>query len=264
MTRACPLVVSALSCLLTAVTVHAAAPAKPGKPGVAATTTATTEAPPAVAEPPASEPAAPTEEVPAEPIATPDEPATEPEPAADAVDPSAVAALQAQARELRDALFKARGRVSLVASKLFTTRVGLQLRSNLERFYEVTDLTLRVDGAPVYVQAKGLPQTEGNLFEVFAAPGSHELAVSANLVARRDATYKLRIDYAIWFAVDTDMVVSTKLLLRETGDMWRFAQKRRGHSDLRVRLRAKSKSTAKRGAASARASGSVSTKGKAP
>ncbi|MFO0636788.1 MAG: hypothetical protein U0168_28490 [Nannocystaceae bacterium] len=50
-----------------------------------------------------------------------------------------------------------------------------------------------------------MPKTDGDLFEVFAAPGSHELALSANLVARRDATYKIRIDYAIWFAVDANM-----------------------------------------------------------
>ncbi|MBX7081839.1 MAG: hypothetical protein K1X88_21725 [Nannocystaceae bacterium] len=189
-----------------------------------------------------------------------------PEPSATAtVDAAAVAALQQDARALRDALFKARGRVSLVASKLFTTRVALQLRSNVERFYEVTDLTLRVDGAPVYVQEKGLPKTDGDLFEVFAAPGSHELALSANLVARRDATYKIRIDYAVWFAVDANMRVSSKLQLREHGNMWRFASKRRGASDVRLRLRAVSKPLDKgrRGKASAGASVGASAGGKA-
>jgi hypothetical protein len=157
------------------------------------------------------------------------------------------------------------GRVSLVASKLFTTRVALQLRSNVERFYEVSDLTLRVDGAPVYVQEKGLPKTDGDLFEVFAAPGSHELALSANLVARRDATYKIRIDYAIWFAVDANMRVSSKLQLREHGNMWRFASKRRGASDVRLRLRAVSKPLDKgrRGKAQGNASVRASAGGKA-
>jgi len=157
-------------------------------------------------------------------------------------DPAAVAALQQEARELRDALFKARGRVSLVAAKLFTTRVTLRLRSNLERFYTVSNLTLRIDGAPVYVQDAGMPATDADLFEVYAAPGSHELSVSADLASRRDATYKIRFDHSVVITVDVDQRVSTKLLLRETGNMWRFAKSKRGRSDMRISLRAQAKS----------------------
>lgn len=226
-----------------------AAPAKPAAPATkpAAATPATTPIDagatkaPGVAEPAPTEPIEPT---PTEPEP---EPTPEPEPAARA-DPGAVAALQQDARALRDALFKARSRVSLVAAKLFTTRIALRLRSNFDRFYMVSNLTLRVDGAPVYVQEKGMPSTDGDLFEVFAAPGSHELSVSADLVARRDATYKIRIDHTLVIAVDVDQRVSTRLLLRETGNMWRFAKGKRGHSDMHIGLRAKAKSTAKRGA----------------
>ena len=238
-----------------------AAPAKPAA-GAATKPAATTPASPTidpaagkapgVAEPAPAEPDAPPVAVEQDPEPTPDEPA----PVARA-DAGAVAALQQDARALRDALFKARSRVSLVAAKLFTTRITLRLRSNFDRFYAVSNLTLRVDGAPVYVQEKGMPSTDGDLFEVFAAPGSHELSVSADLVARRDATYKIRIDHTLVVAVDVDQRVSTRLLLRETGNMWRFAKGKRGHSDLHIGLRAKAKSTAKRGASRPKAAAST-------
>ena len=238
-----PILLAALPCIAVAAPQSGAKPTTPTKPGTATTPTKPGE--PAI---PPSEPieTEPTEPEPTEPEPTEPEP-TEPEPTPDAgtIDASAAAALQQDARTLRDDLFKARARVSIVASRLFTTRIALQLRSNLERFYTVTDLTLRIDGAPVYVQERGLPSTDGDLFDVFAAPGSHELSVSADLVSRRDATYKLRIDHALTFAVDADSRVSSKLQLRETGNMWRFAKKRRGYSDVRIRLKAQAKRTKK-------------------
>jgi hypothetical protein len=244
---------------------NAAVAAPATKPGPATTTApstkpTTTTAPttPPPAEPVPVEPK-PTEPEPAEPEPTEPEPA-EPTPITNA-DPAAVAALQQEARALRDELFKARGRVSLVAAKLFTTRVTLRLRSNLERFYTVSNLTLRIDGAPVYVQDAGMPATDGDLFEVFAAPGSHELSVSADLVSRRDATYKIRFDHSTVITVEVDQRVSTKLLVRETGNMWRFAKSKRGRSDMRIALRAKSKSTAK-GSAKAKGGASVKVGGK--
>lgn len=249
-------------------TVLSAAPAAaaPAKPAAKAPTTTPAPATEPAEPPPKVEPVAPP---PDEPVAPPDEPAEPEEPATPPptsnVDAAAVAALQQEARGLRDELFKARSRVSLVGAKLFTTRVTLRLRSNLDRFYTVTNLTLRIDGAPVYVQDSGMPATDGDLFEVFAAPGSHELSVSADLVARRDATYKLRFDHTVAIAVDVDEKVSTKLVLRETGNMWRFAKRKRGYSDMRTRLRAQAKSTAKRGATKpkAKASGGATVSGKA-
>ncbi len=203
-------------------------------------------------------PSAPGESVAPEPTADPETPTAEPT-TPEPVDVTEIARLQDEAKSLRDAIFKARARVSLVASKLFTTRVALQLRSNLERFYTATNLTIRIDGAPVYVQERGMPTSADDLFEVYAAPGSHELAVSVDLVARRDPAHKLRIDHAVSFAVADDTRVSSRLVLRETGNMWRFASRGRGHSDVRVSLRAKAKGPRKRGG-----KGATARKGGAP
>jgi hypothetical protein len=233
---------SALSPVVSAAPAAAPPPARP-----------TTE--PAVSRVPASGPDAsepeptigvePETDTPAEPTGPADGGADGGADTGPTASPAATAALQQDARALRDELFKARARVSIVASRLFTTRIALQLRSNLERFYAVSNLTLRIDGAPVYVQASGLPQAAGDLFDVFAAPGSHELSFSAELVSRRDATYKLRLDHAITFAVEADTRVATRLQLHEHGNMWRFASRQRGQSDVRIRLRAQAKRTHK-------------------
>jgi hypothetical protein len=246
--RLAPLALVA-SWLVCASAALAAPPTKPaGKPPAVAPGTATPPTTPGATTPttppgtdvPATEP---TDTPPVEPE-TPIEPETPTEPTPTGpteADAAAVAKLQDDARALRDELFKARARVSVVGSKLFTARIAMSFRSNLERFYTARDFTISVDGAPVYVQESGLPQTAGDLFEVFAAPGSHELAISVDLVARRDPAYKLEVEEVLTLVVPEDARVSSRLLLRETGNMWRFAEKRRGHTDLRVRLRATAK-----------------------
>jgi len=254
-TRSWPLATPSWLVALLVAPLVSAAPSKPAtKPGAPQT-----GAPQAGATPggkPATSPATPATEPPAddvEPPTGPTDPAeptpTEPTPTEPAPEPTtptgpdaaAVARLQQDARALRDDLFKARARVSVVGSKLFTARIAMSFRSNLERFYTASDFTIRVDGAPVYVQEQGLPKTAGDLFEVFAAPGSHEIAISVDLVARRDPAYKLEIEETLALVVPEDARVSSRLVLRETGNMWRFASRRRGHTDLRVRLQARAK-----------------------
>lgn len=254
---------ASLACVLSALVFGASAsalaapPTKPVSPTPTPTngpSTTPTTPPPTFTDP---------GEVPTEtPDETPDEPTPPAEPAQSGPDEAAIAKLQQDARALRDELFKARARVSVVGSKLFTARIAMSFRSNLERFYTAKDFTIRVDGAPVYVQETGLPQTAGDLFEVFAAPGSHEIAISVDLVARRDPAYRLELVETLTLVVPEDARVSSRLLLRETGNMWRFAAKRRGHTDLQVSLRAKAK-LPKGTRAKPAASGSVSAKGAA-
>lgn len=237
----------------------AAPPTRPPKPTTPATTPPTTT-PTTPTTPGPTEPIPPEGEPDGEPPpATEPTPPVEPEPTGhDPADAAAVAKLQEDARVLRDELFKARARVSVVGSKLFTARIAMSFRSNLERFYTAKDFTIRVDGAPVYVQENGLPKTAGDLFEVFAAPGSHELAISVDLVARRDPSYKLEVQETLSLVVPEAARVSSRLVLRENGNMWRFAEKRRGRTDLRVRLQAKAKlPKGKRKPAAAAASVSV-------
>jgi hypothetical protein len=86
-----------------------------------------------------------------------------------------------------------------------------------------------------------VPAAAAELFELYAAPGAHELSFSANLVARRDTTYKLRVAQTFTVVVPEDSTVSTKLLVRETGNMWRFSKRGRGRSHVQTILRARAK-----------------------
>lgn len=209
--------------------------------------------------PDAPDPTAPDPDAPEAPADAPTEPTDAPA-APTGVDPAALERLDAESRALQDDLFKARARVAVVTSKLFRAKITLQLRSNLERFYEVSDLQIALDGAPVFLQEKGWPTAAGDLFEVYAAPGAHELTISARLVARRDATYKLRIDDTFTVFVPEDSTVSTRLLLRETGNMWRFTKRGRGRHVLTAILRARARPNERRGA-KAKAKTSVSAGG---
>ncbi len=230
-----------------------AAPAKSSAAKAAKPAPTATPAEPAPEDTPSDEPT--TDDTADEP--TIDEPPDEPQapttepgqsdiasPVAEApvrVDQAAVDAIETEARAVSDELFKARARVATVASKLFRSKIELQLRSNLERFYEVSDLVISVDGAPVVTHESGVPAAAAELFQLYAAPGAHELSFSAKLVARRDATYKLRISQTFTVFVPEESTVSTKLVVRETGNMWRFTKRNRGRSRVDLQLRARAK-----------------------
>ena len=183
------------------------------------------------------------------------------------VDAGELSRVQAQADALRDEILKARTRVSLIASKLFTSKVVLDVRSNLERFYEVSDLVITVDGAPAYLRESGLPPTAGPVFELFAAPGSHELGISAQLVARRERSYRVRIAQTFVITVPQQATVRARLTARETGNMWRFGKSQRGHYRTVMTLKARAKknkgtATKSSGAAPAKPSQAPPAKGK--
>jgi hypothetical protein len=166
--------------------------------------------------------------------------------AAPLVDPAEIARLQEEARSVRDELFKARARVSSVTSKLFRSKVVIELRSNVERFYEVEDFTITIDGAPVYFKEKGLAPVRGSIVEMYAAPGSHEMGVSARLTAKRNKMYQLTLAQTFTVVVPEDSALNTKFLVHELGNMFsKFEKRRRGAYRLHVELQAKAKANKK-------------------
>lgn len=170
-----------------------------------------------------------------------------PEPVVERVDQARVDELQSRARALQDELFKSRARVSVLAASLFQSRVQLELKGNLDRFYEASNFTLTLDGAPVFQAETGLGRPGAMLVDAYAAPGAHELEVSATLVARRDPTYRIRVRQSFTIVVPERSTVSSKLVLRESGNMWNFTRKRRGAYRVRMDLKTKAKSTDKGG-----------------
>jgi hypothetical protein len=222
-------------------------------PSESAGKTAPTPVPPAPEAEPEPEPEPEVQREPAEPEVPP-EPEPEPEPTSNAE----VGALMAESRALQDELVRAKAAVSTVTAKLFRAKVSLSLRSNLERFYEVSELSIALDGAPVFVQAKGLPPARQELALAYAAPGAHEIGVSLELKARRDATYRLRIDQSFTIVVPEDSTVSSALVLRETGNMWRAGKRGRGRHAVTTVLRIKTKPNERGAKRRARTSASAS------
>lgn len=166
--------------------------------------------------------------------------------AATLVDPAEIARLQEEARSVRDELFKARARVSSVTAKLFRSKVVIELRSNLERFYDVEDFTITIDGAPVYFKEKGLAPVRGSIVEMYAAPGSHEMGVSAKLTAKRQSLYQLSLSHTFTVVVPEDSALRTKFLVHEFGNMFsKFDKRKRGAYRVHVELQAKAKANKK-------------------
>lgn len=203
------------------------------------------EQPPAEGEHPPAE----GEQPPAEGEQPPtQEEAPKPRPsAAPLVDPAEIARLQEEARGVRDELFKARARVSSVTSKLFRSKVTVELRSNIERFYEVSDFSITIDGAPVYFKEKGLAPVKSTIVEMYAAPGSHQMGVSAKLKAKRQSTYQVAITQEFTIVVPEDSRLDTRVMLHELGNMFgKFDKRKKGKYRVHTELHAKAKANKKK------------------
>jgi hypothetical protein len=180
------------------------------------------------------------------PPAEAEQPAPKPSAPAPLVAPAEIARLQAEARSVRDELFKARARVSSVTAKLFRSKVTVELRSNLERFYEISEFTITLDGAPVYFKETGLAPVKTSIVEMYAAPGSHELGISAKLVAKRQKTYQMRVAQTFTVVVPEDSRLRTKFMVHELGNMFgKFDKRKRGAYRVHTELHAKAKANKK-------------------
>jgi hypothetical protein len=158
------------------------------------------------------------------------------------MDPAEVERLRAEARSLRDDLFEARARVSSVTAKLFRSKVTIELRSNVERFYEVRDFTLSLDGAPVYFKESGLAPTKTSLVEAYAAPGTHQLELSARLTAKRSNKWRTDVRQSFTIVVPEGGQLRTRFVLVELGNMFgKFDKRGKGKHRVLVELHARSK-----------------------
>jgi hypothetical protein len=180
------------------------------------------------------------------------------------VDTSKLQELDDEAGALQDELLQARTRVALLTSKLYDAKLQVELRSNLERFYTVRDFTVTVDGAPVYHQDEGLGAQAGPLFDLYAAPGSHRVGITAELIAKRNDHYRVHFTQEYTVIVPEASTVRARIKLRETGNMFaNFDKRKSGRYDLHARLkvRARVNKNAKRPGARGGASKASATAG---
>jgi hypothetical protein len=192
-------------------TTESALPADAGQPAESATTTpATTPTPPPA------------------PMTTP-----EPAPSRANVD---LDALNREYNQLRDDLFRSRAKSHLLGDALFKTKIVATFQYKAQRAWPIKKVTLKIDDQPVFTVDSPATQDPLKLYDGFAAPGKHTLAVRVEC----GATGEDRVAYGAegTFVIDVaeNKQSNVAFVVDETGDgPQKIAKKREGTFDVRVR-----------------------------
>jgi hypothetical protein len=199
-------------------------------------TPATESAPPAdagsVTTPPAAESTPPPAPTPAPP---PPAPMTTPEPSAQKANVD-LDALNREYNQLRDDLFRSRAKAHLLGDALFKTKIVATFQYKAQRAWPIKKVTLKIDDQPVFTADSPATQDPLKLYDGFAAPGKHTLAVRVEC----GATGEDRVAYGAegTFVVDVaeNKQSNVAFVVDETGDgPTKIAKKREGTFDVRVR-----------------------------
>ena len=227
-------------------TVAAAAPHRkprphhPPPPAPAPTETPPTSesAPPSDGGPPpgeASTPPSPSPPSPAPPAPPPPAPMTTPEPTPSRANVD-LDALNREYNQLRDDLFRSRAKAHLLGDALFKTKIVATFQYKAQRAWPIKKVTLKIDDQPVFTADSPSTQDPLKLYDGFAAPGKHTLAVRVDC----GATGEDRVAYGAegTFVVDVaeNKQSNIAFVVDETGDgPQKIAKKREGTFDVRVR-----------------------------
>jgi len=181
------------------------------------------------AAPPAA--ATPSPPPPPPPAAPP--PREEPPPPRGSVD---LEQLSNEYNQLRDELFRSRAKARLLGDALFKTRINATFQYKAQRAWPIKKVTLRIDDQPVFTADAPSVNDPLKLYDGFAAPGKHTLALRVEC----GAVGEDRVGYATEgvFAIDVPERKETRVLLvvDESGDgPQKLAKKREGTFDVRVR-----------------------------
>jgi hypothetical protein len=203
------------------------APAETTPPPGETTTSPPDAAPAAESTPP---PAAPTPAPtpPPAPMTTP-----EPTPTKANVD---LDALNSEYNSLRDELFRSRAKAHLLGDALFKTKIVATFMYKAQRAWPIKKVTLKIDDQPVFTADSPATQDPLKLYDGFAAPGRHSLAVRVEC----GATGEDRVAYGAegTFVVDVaeNKISNIAFVVDETGDgPEKLAKRREGEFDVRVK-----------------------------
>lgn len=193
---------------------NTAAPAATTAPAAAATTQA-----PAASEEPAAEPA-PT------PVSGPD-----------------LSVVRGDLASVMDELIAARARVSVLSKALFNTPLSVRVvrRADDQRLEHIT---LRLDGVPVHdSDGAALARGEAELFQGYAAPGVHEVAVEVTEVSKTNADYRYVRSERFQIEIKKGMRTRIELVLRDKSDMAEeLREDDEGEYDVRTLMRVEAES----------------------
>lgn len=182
-------------------------------------------------------------------------PATADTPSAQPAEPSAAAAsadapskgddpkllaLRGELTTLMDDLVAARARAAVLGKTLFKTRVVVRLQNLAGSDPVLAKVVLSLDGAPVFRgDASVLTSDEARrVFEGFAAPGPHVLAVEVEQNARGSAAYGYTLRESYRFEAPREKETELTLVLDDDSDLAsEFPDEGEGEYDVRTRLR---------------------------
>ena len=200
------------------------------------------ETPPATETPPPADaggttPAAESTPPPAPtPAPPPPAPMTTPEPKESARANVDLDALNREYNALRDDLFRSRAKAHLLGDALFKTKIVATFMYKAQRAWPIKKVTLKIDDQPVFSADSPATQDPLKLYDGFAAPGKHTLAVRVDC----GATGEDRVAYGAegTFVIDVaeNKQSNIAFVVDESGDgPAKIAKKREGSFDVRVR-----------------------------
>lgn len=203
-------------------------------PPAATPAPAPTETPAETTTPPPAETSAPpaAESTPPPAESTP-APASKAESAAGKID---LDSLNQEYNQLRDELFRSRAKAHLLGDALFKTKVVATFQYKAQRAWPIKKVTLKIDDQPVFTADSPSTTDPLKLYDGFAAPGRHTLALRVEC----GATGEDRVAYGAEGVFLVDVVenkqTNVAFVVDESGDgPKKLAEKHEGGFDVRVK-----------------------------
>jgi hypothetical protein len=147
-----------------------------------------------------------------------------------------VGALEAEYHALRDELFRARAKAELVGQALFKTRLVVGFQYRAQRAWPLKKVALLLDDQPLKIVETPEAEEPVRLWEGFASPGRHVLALRAEAGGVGDPNARYVAAAEITFEIPDGKQQEVTWVVDESGDgPQSLSKKRQGRVDLRVR-----------------------------
>lgn len=146
--------------------------------------------------------------------------------------------IRAELAKVMDELVQARSRIAVVGRELFRTKVEVRINDRTGSSQTLTNLALRLDGAPVFRKREGKITEDKVVFNGFATPGFHTLTLDVTLRARDDGDYQQTRRESIRFKATKEKLTDITITLDDDSDIAEdFKDDGEGEYDIRTRVR---------------------------
>ena len=146
--------------------------------------------------------------------------------------------IRAELAKVMDELVQARSRIAVVGRELFRTKVEVRINDRTGGSQSLTNLALRLDGAPVFRKRDGKIAEDKKVFTGFATPGPHSITLDVTLRARDDGDYQQTRRETFRFKATKEKLTEITITLDDDSDIAEdFADDGEGEYDIRTRLR---------------------------